>query len=60
MDKDTRKFFKGVMIATPISIVMWAGIFSIGGCVHKELSPPDYEICNTPNCGDNVEVKVEK
>lgn len=57
MDNDTRKFFKGVMIATPISLAMWAGIFFIGGCAHKQ---PEYEICNTTNCGDNVEIKVEK
>lgn len=51
------RFVRGLCFGIPISLVMWAGIFSMAGCATTQ---PDYEICNTPNCGDNVTVEVDK
>lgn len=60
MDKPTvtRGFWRGMLFAVPISIAMWAGIFGLAGCATTKA--PEYEICNTPNCGDNVTVEVDK
>jgi len=43
-----------------ISIVLWAAIITpiyfLGGCA----TTPEYEVCNTDGCGDNVAVEVDK
>lgn len=60
MDKPpvTHGFWRGMAFAVPASIAIWVSIFSIAGCIHN--TKPEYEICNTPNCGDNVTVEVDK
>lgn len=58
MDKPApdKKFWKGYGL--PVSIALCAGVFSVAGCVTTKQ--PEYEICNSPNCGDNVTVEVTK
>ena len=52
------RFIRGLCFGLPISFAMWGGIFGLAGCVTTKA--PEYEICNTPNCGDNVTVEVDK
>lgn len=44
----------GILLSIPLWAVIIIPAYFLSGCA----TTPEYEICNTPNCGDNVAVEV--
>jgi hypothetical protein len=51
------RFTKGMLFGTLFAIPLWGviitGFFTLAGC-----TTPGYETCDTPDCGDNVNIVV--
>lgn len=50
-----RKLNWGLFGALALNFAAWGGIVAVAGCAHKS-----YELCDTPNCGDPVNIQVEE
>lgn len=52
-----RGYFNAIILSVPLWATIAGGAYFLTGCAPTTSK---YEICDTPNCGDNVTVEVVK